>query len=336
MRVALGLVAVVLASASAPAAWAHTHARRLAPAVRTTLTPKGWVPLAFGNGQVSVPPTWLAYRWGGDVGIFGIPVASTGLVRITGPGTPADEEAGPGDFGTNSVFLSQLQTNATSFPPWTTKAPTNLRVNGFVVERSAVSGSTYDVPKLGLGLYLSGPLADRVLHTLTYSPRAVALRRGAPPVPRSWRRITFDGLQAGVPKQWSVLNGFAKPVTEADPSCSGEVLPVFWFSQVSVRLSSGYSPTSSSCRVSPRWAFVARPVDGLLIDGDVSDLTPVGIPLAPCLRIHGLSVCPSTDAADVFIAEVRIPGKAPVDVGIGLAGSGEIAEQVLESLAPSK
>lgn len=329
------LVATVLLASPAQSSSAGARPRNTGPLVHVGMTPKGWVPIAFGDGQISVPSDWLAYRWGGAVGIGGIPVASTGLVRITGPAGKAAEGAGPGDFGANQVFLSGTDVNTTSFPPWTPKEPATLRVNGFVVKRSGLSPSIYDVPSLGLGLYINGPLAERVLHTLTYSPRAVVLAPGRVRIPSSWRRILFDGLTARVPKQWPVTSGFPEPVTEASPSCAGEPLPLYWFSQPAVQLSAGNPTTSNACQVSPRWAFVQRPTDGLVIDGTVSSLIPPGIPLPPCLALHGLSVCPSPNAADVLIAEVEVPGRMPVGIGIGLSGDGRTAKAVYQSLSYS-
>ena len=54
-------------------------------------------------------------------------------------------------------------------------------INGFSVYDDR---GTYFVPSLGLQVTLSGPLAQRVLHTLSRSPRAVALA----PVRHRWSR----------------------------------------------------------------------------------------------------------------------------------------------------
>jgi hypothetical protein len=307
------------------------------PAVKTNLTPKGWVPITYGDGQISVPSTWLVYRWGGNLGISGVPISPTGLLRMMGPGTKSMESSDGAVLDTaNSLILSDLPLNDLNYRFTPSKA-TKLRVNGFVVARQRFGRfSMYQVAPLGVSLVLSGPLSDRVLQTLTYSPRAVVMGGGRARIPQSWRRISFAGLEARVPRQWPVLTGFAVPVAGiSTPACGAKPLPILGLSRPSVSLNSAYD-TSSACLTSPNWTFVQRPRNGLLIDRAISGPVPPWSTFAPCLAIHALSVCPTTDAGGALIAEVHIPGKAPVAVGIGLAGGGQIARDVLDSFRASK
>jgi hypothetical protein len=56
----------------------------------------------------------------------------------------------------------------------------------------------YPVPALGVTIQVVGAESAAILHTLTYSPRAVALAAGpAPAVPASWRWIVPGTQRVG-------------------------------------------------------------------------------------------------------------------------------------------
>jgi len=53
-----------------------------------------------------------------------------------------------------------------------------------------------------------------VLHTVTYSPGAVALASGASPsVPSEWHRVSFGGLNVAVPRSWAVVRQADWPIS---------------------------------------------------------------------------------------------------------------------------
>ena len=71
--------------------------------------------------------------------------------------------------------------------------------------RSGPGSVLYLVPGLGVRAGARGPLARRVLATLTWSPLAVVLRRGrAGPVPASWAWHRFGGVRFAAPRSWSL------------------------------------------------------------------------------------------------------------------------------------
>src|ERR1039458_7274589 len=64
---------------------------------------------------------------------------------------------------------------------------------------------SYLVPSLGVEITVDGPLGQRVLHTLTWSPRSVVFASGSSPVvPSSWQQVTFAGLRFSAPENWPV------------------------------------------------------------------------------------------------------------------------------------
>ena len=149
------------------------------PAVDLSATPAGWVPVAFGNAQVSVPSTWWV--------LYNSPPCPTG--------------SPPGEVFVNplpGVFHCPAETapgpsTTVRFGPPTSPHSTVLGhpevINGiFVYPYPTGPQSSYLVPSLGVEITVDGPLGQRVLHTLTWSPRSVVLAPGSSPaIPSSWR-----------------------------------------------------------------------------------------------------------------------------------------------------
>ena len=71
--------------------------------------------------------------------------------------------------------------------------------------RSVPGSARYLVPELRVLVGARGPLARRVLATLTWSPLAVVLGHGpAGAVPASWIEHRFGGIRFAAPRWWSV------------------------------------------------------------------------------------------------------------------------------------
>ena len=171
------------------------------PVVDLAATPAGWVPVAYGDAQVSVPASFSVFYPGQDPcesfstpgALFVAPIP--GFKRIC----PA-----PGHPRATLVRLVPY-----GGVPQKTAGEKLIIVNGvpayFVPPSSARPFIRYFVPSLGVLVSGSGPMARRVLDTLTCSPRAVALASGgAPAVPSSWRPVAFAGLRFSVPASWPV------------------------------------------------------------------------------------------------------------------------------------
>ena len=166
------------------------------PAVDLATTPAGWVPVAFGKAQLSVPATWWV--------LYNSPPCPTG--------------SPPGEVFVNpvpGVFHCPAETapgpsTTVRFGPPTSPLSTVLGhpevINGiFVYPYPTGPQSSYLVPSLSIEITVDGPLGQRVLHTLTWSPRSVVLAPGSSPaIPSSWRWVTFAGLRFSVPANWPV------------------------------------------------------------------------------------------------------------------------------------
>ena len=200
-------------------------------------------------------------------------------------------------------------------------------INGFSVYGDL---GAYFVPSLRLLVSLSGPLAQRILHTLSRSPRTVALAPGpAPAVPSSWRSVTFAGLRFSVPAGWrtyrtSMWLGLGGFCTAQGVALAGDV----------VSLTTDTRPGLSGCPAPIRQPPLRRPGNAAQVDSKLSPLTVGGTFSEHCLALHGLTACPATSPAySILVLKVTVPGRSkPVYVSIGLAGNGVIARTILYSL----
>ena len=189
----------------------------------------------------------------------------------------------------------------------------------------------YYAPSLDIEVIAGGPMAIRVIDTLTRSPRSVALAKGpAPPVPSYWRSVTFAGMRFSVPASWPVER---TPVTSLiGQNCATP--PGATFSQSAVTLSTDTRPIEfPSCPYIP--PIPKHPSDGVQVDSGlrVEPIVPLSFS-AHCLDLHGLTACPaSSPGYSILVLRVTVPGRIkPVFVSIGLAGNGMIARTILYSL----
>lgn len=281
-------------------------------AVDVAATPKGWVPVAYGNAQVSVPASW---------GLFGgCPLPSQG----TGQGQVL--LAGLGPIQTYCMF-DGTEGNFVGLGPGsdTSKGVASV-INGVTVYNLH---AVWNVPSLGVQLSLTGPLGMRVLQTLTHSPRSVALAPGPTPlVPATWHRVTFGGLSVAVPKDWPEQKTTLLALGYCGAYTSLDVAPP------AVELESGDQFSAFHCAAERANVAVSRSVDGLFVDpGPYSALRGVD-GFGPCIHLNDLTACPTTDDLyGVLVLAVHIPGRGqPVAVQIGLQGTGETARTILDSM----
>jgi hypothetical protein len=315
--VALALTALVLVSCGGRT----TAVPRLTVAVDTAATPLGWSPVAYGNAQVSVPSNWV-------IGLYECDFLSSGgtvWLDTPRPFRPV-EGCAP---GTND--------NAVSIRPETV-APAGARrasVNGITVFWTG--DESYAVPSLSVEVSTFGPMAGRILRTLSRSPEAVALAPGpAPVVPSSWHRVSYGGVSLAVPSVWLNTNE-----TEWSAGvCSPVVAPDY---ADSVLFVSGTSMSPDHLCAAPQEPPVpeVQPVDGVAIDPGPYGPIQGDSDFASCLTIHGLPACPVTyDYYGAIVLSVRVPAN-PVPAGvethrvaveIGLAGNGMVARTILYSM----
>ena len=276
-------------------------------------TPTGWVPVTFGKAQLSVSDSWWV--------LYNSPPSPTGSPRgevfvNPPPGVfhcPAGTAPGPG--------------TTVRFGPPTSPHPVLGHpevINGiFVYPYPTGPQSSYWVPSLGVEITVEGPLGQRVLHTLTFSPRSVVLAAStAPPVPSSWRSVTFAGLQFSVPADWPVTStstwNVCGPVQVALPK--------------SVTLDTDKTFQALPCPAP--MPFPVTPSDGVRVDAGAQGPTGPFSKAASCLNAGSLKVCPSrTPDYSILFLKVTVPRRSkPVYVSIGLAGSGTVARTILYSL----
>ena len=129
------------------------------PAVDLAATPAGWVPVAFGNAQISVPSTWCV--------VYNSPPCPTGS-----PPGEVFVEPPPGVFHCPAETTPGPSTTVRFGPP-TSPHSTVLGhpevINGiFVYPYPTGPPRSYLVPSLSVEITVDGPLGQRVLHTLTW------------------------------------------------------------------------------------------------------------------------------------------------------------------------
>jgi hypothetical protein len=296
------------------------------PLTDTGATPPGWAPVAYGDAQISVPALWYDESSpGGSV----CPGETGGMVFLGKvPDLPRFQRYG-----------CVMKLNVVSIAPLRPKSACSGTVHkgtikGFRVLR-ALEAHGFEllcVPQLHVRVLVRGPLASAVLNTLTWSPLSVALAPGpASTVPAGWRWHEFGGIRFAAPGGWNV---------ERDNFwgyCGYPILPRV------VRLSTATGLDASSCGGGPSFTVrstAARP--GVVVVGAgryAPQMTSSERPraLLHCAGRHGMRVCVQDPGSSgpLLTLLVRPPGRAkPILVEIGLAGNGEIARAIYDSIRP--
>jgi len=307
-------------------------------AVDLSATPGGWVPVAYGNAQISVPSTWWVL-YNSSVCVTG---SQVGDVYVNPSGGFCSARGTP--KGKTAVALMPLSEN--EYQPPSAYGQRQV-INGITVYELysfalTTSGGTYLVPSFGVEIEAEGPLANRVMHTLTRSPRAVVLASGpVPAVQYGWHTLTFDGLSFTAPGWWQVTStfynyGIGTPCTSL-PGASffnegvggGEVV-----------LSTDRFLAAFPCPIESGTPGPVYPGDGIEVDAGSNTLSELATEVLHvafskhCLDLHGLTACPATTPAySILVLRVNVPGhKQPVYVSIGLSGNGMVARTILYSL----
>ena len=315
-----------------------TTAKALPP-VDVAATPAGWIPVAFGDAQISVPPTWWVL-YNSSACVTGSPVGDV-YVNPRGGFCAAKGTA----KGKTAVTL--VPPNEKEYQPPSAYGQRQV-INGIAVYElysfaPTPAGGTYLVPSLGVEIEAEGPWRQRVMDTLTRSPRAVALASGpGPAVQSGWHTLTFNGLSFAVPAWWlvtrTVLNYGVDTPCASSPGVSlfnggvggGEVV-----------LSTDIGLAAFPCAIgSGTPGPPVYPGDGVEVDAGsntLSELATEGLRLAftkHCLYLHGLTACRATSPVySILVLWVNVPGhKNPVFVSIGLAWNGMTARTILYSL----
>lgn len=291
------------------------------PLADPALTPKGWAPVGAGAIEISVPSRW--------------PVEDPGSTCSGGNGQvfvlEAPNRSAPGHCAgvTNVVIIRHA-------PKQPLEHPRDVSVNGIpTIQASANNGGQrWSVERaLGMQIEARGPLARRVLSTLTHSPLSVVLHASLTTVPANWRTRAFGGLRFSTPPSWTVSD---------QPGYPGCPYPI---TARVVGLQNANSLDVPSCPPPPTTAGYDAARPGLVV------VAGRHVPQAPtdatCRTRAGLRVCvdpPPTSGGlqpghelSLLTAQVYLPGeRRPDQIELGLAGSGLQAAQVFDSIAPAR
>jgi hypothetical protein len=289
------------------------------PPVDVTATPPGWSPVAYDNAQISVPSDW-------------------GLARQQECSTSAGEVFTGVQFPVQGCPVSGGTADEASIAPAPMPRPAEAKqvvVNGitaWLLLTSAGSRTLYvlDAPSLGVEVDAIGPLAEKVVHTLTYSPLSyvVGSTGAGAGAPRTWRAVTFGGIRFSVPSTW-------RDTTTA--IWGAECGPPIYVSPDQVVLSSARRLLAGVCTnfAGPN-ASSAEYGTGVLVGAGPKATVWVGkAVVGPCLELSGLRSCVATSSeeTDVLTLSIQVPGRTyPVVFELSLGRSGIPALEILDSI----
>ena len=288
------------------------------PAVDLSSTPVGWVPVAYGDAQVSVPPTWIVmtHAW---CGAWKSPIVQLGVIK--------QDMMCPVAGSPLTVRITPLG----SIPaPYRQEQPVLLNGISVLLGPKVGESISYFAPSLHVELWASDGAGTRVTTTLAVSPRSVVLASGpGPVVPSSWRQVSFAGLSFSVPANWPITQTQVTPGLGAICKTLGVA-----FASTTVTLSTDVRPM-----LLPPCAYLPptpqQPENGVQVDSGLRTEPMVTLSFSDhCLVLHGLTACPATSPAySILVLRVNVPGRAkPVFLSIGLAGNGMVARTILDSL----
>jgi hypothetical protein len=286
------------------------------PLSDTAATPRGWAPVAYGDAQISVPPDWLVGdrpacgRVGRGYVVLG--TAATSL-KVRNPRCKQASnmaaiqvlQAGQGQTHGQAGEINGIR--VLSAPP---------------VVRGDVS---LYVPALHALVTARGPLANKVVGTLTRSASSVVLEDGPHfPVPHRWRWHDFGGIRFATPARWRTIK-------------SRVWYPCWWVisSTEAVKLVNATRIVRFICPPPPSMADAMRPSHGVVV-GTGRYMTLHQPASHGCRSLHGLRACFTVPGPGSPLAlAVDVPGRhKPTVVDIGLAGNGLEARTIFESIRP--
>lgn len=283
------------------------------PLTDTAATPTGWVPVAYGDAQISVPADWrIASRpVCGRVG-YGYVVVGRVSANLVVRNPRCKQAANMAAIQLRPS--GQVQSGGRSG-----------RINGIPVLSVRPPGRgfvSYLAPNLHVLVTARGPLASRVLGTLTRSPFSVVLAPGTKiPVPRSWRWHDFGGIRFATPAQWRTIK------SRVWYPCWAAIT-----STEAVELVNATRAVAFSCS---DVGGGMRPSHGVVVGAGryVSLHGPAGY---GCRSLHGLRACFAMPGpGGPLELAIYVPGRhKPTVVDVGLEGNGTEARTIVESIRP--
>ena len=197
-------VVLVLAAALAARTSSETAVLTATPFTKSPLPaadqPNGWVPVAYGDAEVSVPPTWavMTDAWCGG--------AWPSIVQLGVVTQDMDCPAAP------TPPMVRITPLGTIPAPYAQEQPSRLNGIPVLLGPKNATSISYFVPSLHVEVWASDGSGVRVIDTLGVSPRAVVLASGrGPQRPSSWRSVSFAGIHFSVPANWPIARTQVTP-----------------------------------------------------------------------------------------------------------------------------
>jgi hypothetical protein len=187
----------------------------------------------------------------------------------------------------------------------------------------------YLVPKLGVRVGARGPLARRVLATLTRSPLSVVLRAGpAGPVPAIWTWHQFGGVRFASPRSWRLQR------ERQWATCGTGIVP-----RSLLLIDATRPPAALPCPYAFPTAVAEQAQPGLTVVTGKYAAKSVGEEFGRCRVRRGTRICPSSVTgkggftSGVLIFSVSRPHQHGATFFLlGLSGSGARARAIFGSL----
>ena len=282
--------------------------------------PAGWAPVPYRRAQLLVPGSWLVQsprqfwcvpRPGGMIFAGGGPAVPKGA----GCGLPAS--------------LAWIRPAGHMPPGIRHRRPTAV-IHGLPVYRlpGGPGSVQYLVPELGVRAGARGPLARRVLNTLTRSPLSVVLRRGpAGPVPASWIWHRSHGVRFATPRSWHLQR------EHQWATCGTGLVP-----RRLLLIDATRPPARLPCPAPFPAAAAEQALPGLAVVTGKYAATSVGEDFTGCRVRRGVRICLSSVtgqggfSSGVLIFSASRTHRSPAFFLLGLSGSGARARAILRSV----
>jgi hypothetical protein len=283
--------------------------------------PARWAPVPYRRAQLSVPGSWLVQ----SPSQFSCGPRSGGMIFAGGrPVVPKGAGCGL------TASLAWIRP-AGRIPPGISHRRPAAVIHGLPVYRlpGGPGSVAYLVPELGVRAGARGPLARRVLDTLTRSPLSVALRRGpAGPVPASWVWHRSRGVRFATPRSWN-------PRRESQwATCGTGLVP-----RRLLLIDATRPPARLPCPAPFPAAAAERAQPGLTVVTGKYAAASVGEDFAGCRVRRGVRICLSTVtglggfSSGVLVFSASRPHRSPAAFFLlGLSGTGARARAVLGSV----
>jgi hypothetical protein len=194
------------------------------------------------------------------------------------------------------------------------------------------SKTTVIVRAIGMQVRAQGPLAERVVATLTHSPYSVVVGSSVSSVPAGWQYVVFGGIRFSIPSEWTTSR------STAWGGCPYNIEAGV------LALSTAQVVSAPGCPAPPETAASLAAEPGMVLDS--GPLVPHAPADATCLRRNRLRICIDPPPPPVggfapghevnlLTAQVTVPQQATVDqIEIGLTGTGVTPLEIFDSMRP--